>query len=355
MVIDVVKIFLPAVIAFGIGIFITPFLTNYLYSQKMWKKKAGKIASNGEEAVIFNQLHKEKEVGTPRMGGAVIWISSLITIIGIWILAKLIPTELTFKMDFLSRNQTWIPFFALMFGSLLGLIDDFLEVKNESEKNGGLPLKKRLLAVGAIGLLAGAWFFFKLEISGINLPVFGVFEIGWLFIPFFALVTLAIYSGGIIDGLDGLAGGIFAIIFSAYSIIAFFLEQINLAAFCAMIAGATLAFLWFNIPPARFYMSETGTMGLTLTLAIVAFMTDTLGMGYGIMVLPIIAFPLVATSFSNILQITSKKFRGKKIFLVAPIHHHFEAIGWPSYKVTMRFWIIGIISALIGVIMALIW
>ncbi len=356
MIIDTVKVIAPAIIAFSIGIGITPFLTEYLYKNKMWKKRAGKIAMDGKEAEVFNSLHKEKEVGTPRMGGVVIWLSATLTIVGIWIIAKLAPSDLTSKIDFLSRNQTWIPFFTLIIGSLIGLFDDFLEVQNSSSNNnGGLSLKKRLLAVIILGLLAGSWFYFKLDITGINLPVFGILNLGWLFVPFFALVTLVIYSGGIIDGIDGLAGGVFAIMFSAYATIAFFLEQINLAAFCAMLSGAILAFLWFNIPPARFYMSETGTMGLTLTLSVVAFMTDTLGNGYGILILPIVAFPLIATSFSNIIQIASKKFRGKKIFLVAPIHHHFEALGWPAYKVTMRFWVISVIFALIGVIPALIW
>lgn len=122
-----------------------------------------------------------------------------------------------------------------------------------------------------------------------------------------------------------------------------------------MVVGGILAFLWFNIPPARFYMSETGTMGLTLTLAVVAFMTDSLGRGYGVLALPIIGIPLVLASASVIIQILSKKFRkGKKVFLVAPIHHHFEAKGWPSYKVTMRFWIISVVFAILGVTLAII-
>ena len=356
MILDTVKVFLPAVIAFILGIAMTPIVAGFLYKHQMWKKKAGKIAYDGKEATVFNGLHKEKEVGTPRMGGMIIWLSAFLTILGIWIISKISPSEAILKIDFLSRDQTWLPFFTLIIGSLVGLIDDFLETKGSVEKiSMGLSLKKRLLVVGLIGALIGFWFFFKLDVRGINIPGWGIFELGWLFIPFFALVTLAIYSGGVIDGIDGLAGGIFAIIFSAYTAIAFTLNQINLAAFCAMLTGAILAFLWFNIPPARFYMSETGTMGLTLTLAVVAFITDTLGGGYGIIVLPIIAFPLVATTLSNIIQITSKKFRGKKVFLVAPIHHHFEALGWPAYKVVMRFWVIGVIFAFIGVILTLFW
>jgi len=356
MILDTVKVFLPAVIAFVIGIALTPLIAGFLYKNRMWKKKAGKIGYDGKEATVFNELHKEKEVGTPRMGGVIIWLSAFLTIAGIWIISKIFPTEAILKIDFLSRDQTWLPFFTLIVGSLVGLIDDFLEINGDTQKMSvGLSLKKRLIIVGLIGVLIGFWFFFKLDVTGINIPGWGIFELGWLLIPFFALVTLAIYSGGVIDGIDGLAGGIFATIFSAYTAIAFTLNQINLAAFCAMLTGAILAFLWFNIPPARFYMSETGTMGLTITLSVVAFITDTLGGGYGIIVLPIIAFPLVATSLSSIIQVTSKKLRGKKVFLIAPIHHHFEALGWPAYKVVMRFWVIGVIFALIGVILTLIW
>lgn len=355
MIVDIVKISLPAVISFCVGIGFTPILTNFLYKKKMWKKRSGKVDMNGKETTLFNQIHKDREVGIPRMGGIVIWFSAAFTIGGMWFASVILPIELTVKMDFFSRDQTWIPFFALILGSLVGLIDDYLEVNNEESKNGngGLSLKKRISIVVLIGLLVGSWFYFKLGVSGINIPFWGIFELSWFFIPFFAIITLGLYSGGVIDGIDGLAGGILATIFAGYSVIAFSLEQINLAAFCAMLTGAILAFLWFNIPPARFYMSETGTMGLTITLAIVAFMTDALGEGYGILVLPIIAFPLVATSLSNIIQISSKKFRGKKVFLLAPIHHHFEALGWPSYKVTMRFWVIGVIFALTGVILAL--
>lgn len=358
MIIDIVKVFLPAVGAFVLGILITPILTNYLYSHQMWKKKAGKTALDGTEAVIFNELHKEKEINTPRMGGIVIWFSSAAVIIGIWLIARFFPNEITTKLDFLSRNQTWVPLATLLLGAFAGLIDDYLEIKGskkEGNKNGGLSLKKRLIIVSVIALLCAWWFYAKLDVVGIGLPFgFGEFYLGPLFILLFLATALFVYAGGVIDGLDGLAGGVFATMFAAYGGIAFYQQQIDLAAFCATIAGGILAFLWFNIPPARFYMSETGTMGLTITLTVVAFMTDRLGEGYGFLVLPVIALPLVVTVLSNILQVASKKIRGKKIFLVAPLHHHFEAIGWPAYKVTMRYWIFSLICAILGITLALI-
>ena len=207
-----------------------------------------------------------------------------------------------------------------------------------------------------LALFGALWFFYKLDVVALGLPEAfgGSIYFGWLIIPLFVAVTVFIYSGGVIDGLDGLAGGIFGIMYGAYAVIAFNQDQINLAAFCAVVAGSILEFLWFNIPPARYYMSETGSMALTVTLAVVAFMTDELGGGHGLFVLPIIALLLVLTTVSVMLQIVSKKFRkGKKIFLIAPLHHHFEATGWPSYKVTMRYWVMGVVVAILGIIIAL--
>jgi phospho-N-acetylmuramoyl-pentapeptide-transferase len=355
IVLDLAKVFIPSVLAFVVGIGITPMLTNYLYANKMWKKKAGKVAPDGSATPIFNSLHKDKEVGTPKMGGVVIWASTFIVVSLLWVLSELTAYSIFDKLVFFSRNQTWIPLTALVLGSLVGLIDDFLEVRGNGDYiAGGLSLKKRLLVVALIALACACWFYFKLGVLTIGFPIVGEITLGYLFIPLFVIVALGIYSGGVIDGIDGLAGGIFATMFAAYAAVAFFQSQIDLAAFCATIVGGTLAFLWFNIPPARFYMSETGTMGLTITLSIVAFMTDSLGKGHGLIALPIIAAPLIATTASDVIQIFSKRFRGKKVFLVAPLHHHFEALGWPGYKVTMRFWIVGVVFAILGIVIALV-
>ncbi len=359
MVSDIVKVFIPTALAFLLGIALTPILTHYLYKYRMWKKVGGKRDYSGNETVIFNSLHKEGEIATPRLGGVIIWGSATVVILTLWGLARLFPIDYFIKLDFLSRSQTWLPLFTLVAGSLIGLVDDLFEIRGGGgagkQPSGGLSLSLRLFLVRAISLFVAWGFYEKLGVHAISVPFSHQLDLGLFFIPFFVLVTLFLYAGGIIDGIDGLAGGIFASIFSAYAIIAFYQSEINLAAFAATISGAILAFLWFNIPPARFYMSETGTMGLTITLAVIAFFTDQKGGGYGVVALPLIAFPLVLTVGSAILQVVSKRFRkGKKIFLVAPLHHHFEALGWPSYKVTMRYWIIGIVCALVGVIVALI-
>ncbi|HEX9608934.1 MAG TPA: hypothetical protein VGA06_01845, partial [Candidatus Paceibacterota bacterium] len=305
---------------------------------------------------VFNKLHQNKEVGTPRMGGIVIWASAALTILGMWAAARFFPAELTQKLDFFSRSQTWLPLFTLFAGSTVGFVDDLLEVRGSSSlyKPGGLPLRLRLLFVGLVGLFVAWWFYTKLDISSIGLPFNVPFELGVFFVPFFVLVVLAVYAAGVIDGIDGLSGGVFATIFATYAGIAFYQQQVDLAAFSAMLTGGILAFLWFNIPPARFYMSETGTMGLTITLVTVAFMTDTLGEGHGVFVLPIIGLLLVVTVLSNIVQVFWKKVFGRKLLRIAPLHHHFEALGWPGHKVTMRYWVIGIIVGIIGFIIALI-
>ena len=136
--------------------------------------------------------------------------------------------------------------------------------------------------------------------------------------------------------------------YAAYGLIALVDGKIALAAFCGTIVGALLAFLWFNIYPARFFMGDTGSTALGMTLAVIAFLTNTVA------VLPIIGFIFVLEAASVIIQIISKKFFKKKVFLSTPIHHHFEALGWPETKVTMRFWVISAVMAIIGVMIALI-
>lgn len=347
--INALKVFAPSAIAFFIGIGLTPFLTDFLYKHKMWKKKVGKQDLNGNDTPIFNKLHEKKDTGTPRMGGIIIWASTGITVLLFW-LASVIWAEnpLLQKLNFLSRNQTWLPLFTLIFASLIGLADDIMQVVGNGDKKSGLAFRWRLLVVTLLGLIGGLWFYTRLDFM-LDIPFWHPISLGLWIIPLFIVVIVSLFSSGVIDGLDGLSGGIMAIIFAAYGAIALFQDQIDLAAFCMVVSGSTLAFLWFNIPPARFYMTETGILGLTTALAVVAFLT------HSVLVLPIIAFPLLATAVSVIIQLASKKFRhGKKVFLVAPLHHHFEAIGWPATKVVMRYWVITVVTAIIGIVVALI-
>ncbi len=340
---NVIKVFGLASIASVIAILWCPLLINFLYKHQLWKKSARQKAISGEDAVVFNSLHKEKEVGTPRMGGLLIWITVLLVIFIFYFLSLIFSGTWLSQLNFLSRSQTWLPLFTLVVASIIGLFDDILQIFGKGKYiGGGLSLKKRLFMVMLLGLIGALWFYQKLGWDVIYIPFIGDISIGLWYVPLFITVMVACWSGGVIDGLDGLAGGVFASIFGAFTIIAFSQGKIDLAAFCAVIAGTLFAFLWFNIPPARFYMGETGMLGLTTVLSVVAFLTDS------VYVLPIIAGLLVIEVSSVIIQLLSKKFRKKKIFLSTPIHHHFEAIGWPSYKVTMRFWIVGIVLAIMG-------
>lgn len=343
-----IQALVPATTGFIVGILITPIVAHYLYHYQAWKKKAGKQSLDGTNAQVFNTLHREHEVRAPRMGGIVVWGSILITATLYSLIGRVVPMVEPF--DFLSRSQTWVPIAALLVGAIVGLIDDMLVIRPSGE---GLRLRMRLLIVITLGTTIGIWFYAKLGVTAVNLPFHAPLEIGWLVVPLFILLSLFLYASGVIDGIDGLSGGVFSSVFASYAMIAYAQGQTDLAALCAVTVGGLLAFLWFNVPPARFYMTDTGTMALTLMLAVVIFMTDRLGGGIGIAAFPIIGLLLVATVASDVLQITWKRVWGRKLFRVAPLHHHFEALGWSGPKVVMRYWILSIICAFAGVIFAL--
>jgi phospho-N-acetylmuramoyl-pentapeptide-transferase len=347
MYLDLLKITIPTIIAFFIGILITPSFSNFFYKNKMWKKKP---RSEDVQSYTFKEIHKqkkEKEISTPCVGGSIIWSSVLITVFLVYVISLIFPGEVLNKFNFLSRSQTLLPLGVFVFGALLGLIDDLLEISGRSDitRSKKWYTKLKIFTIILISFLVGLWFYTKLGMDSVHIPFGDFWYLGIFIIPFFILVALSTFSGGVIDGIDGLSGGVLISIFSAFTVIAYTNNQIDLATLSAVITGALLAFLWFNIPPARFYMGETGMMPLTLIIAVFAFFTDS------VLILPIIAFPLVVTSLSVILQMSFRKWgNGKKLFRVAPLHHHFEAIGWPTYKVTMRYWVLSIIFSIIGII-----
>lgn len=339
---NVIRVFSITGITFLLAFIWTPVLTHFLY-----KYKLGKSIRN-EGSPVYTKIHKKKE-GTPTMGGILIWLSVVVTIL-VFYLMSLLEVPYLSKLNFLTRPQTLLPLGSLILAALIGLVDDFLNIYKIGPKGGGMRMRVRLGLYALIASGGAYWFFVKLGWDTIHIPAFGDVSIGLWYVPLFIVVIVATsFSVNEADGLDGLAGGILLNSFGAYAVIAFMQGRIELAIFCGAIVGALLAFLWFNIYPARFFMGDTGSMSLGVTLGVVALLTNT------VLVLPIIAFPLVLESLSVLIQLPYKKITGgKKIFHSTPIHHHFEAIGWPEPKVVMRFWVISLISATLGVIIALV-
>ena len=335
---NIVRIFTVGMLAFFINLIITFFWTKILYKYF----KPGKEIEK-QDTPVFNALHKKKE-GTPTMGGLPIWV----TVAGLTIFFSLLAGAVDgfwSRVNFLSRSQTLLPLGFLIFAGLVGMLDDMLGVF----KRGGMRMSRRLLLYLAVAAVGAWWFYFKLDWDVVNVPFLGDYSTGWLYIPYFIFIVAATaFSMNETDGLDGLSGGVFLTIFGALTAIAFDQGRMDLAVFLTAIIGALVGFLWFNIYPARFFMGDTGVMSLGFIVGVVALLTNTA------LLLPIIAVIPLVESLSVIIQTASKKIRGKKIFPSTPIHHTFEAIGWPETQVTMRFWMISAVGAIIGLIIFLV-
>lgn len=320
-------------LGFVFSMLITPIYTTLAYKYQWWKRPRT-TAITGEKATEFQKLHASKhERHIPTMAG-------LIMVAGVSIVTIL------FNLD---RGQTWLPLAAMVGAGLVGLLDDYINIKGDGKGVAGLRSKLKFMLIAAVALVGGWWFFAKNGIDSFNMPWIGEVTVGWLIVPIFMLVVIATANAvNMSDGLDGLAGGLLATAFAAYAVIALLQGNYGIAAFCLTMVGSLLAYVWFNIFPARFFMGDVGSFALGTALGVVAMMTNTL------VLLPVIGLVFVAEAGSVILQIASKKLRhGKKIFRISPIHHHFEAIGWPETKVTMRFWVIGQVAAVLGLLLAI--
>lgn len=339
---ELMKILILTAVSFVLAMVWTPGLTHFLY-----KHKLGKQIRSSDSAPIFYSHHAKKS-GTPTMGGILIWFTTIVLAFVFYELSRVFPNSKIAELNFLTRSQTLLPLGALVVSAIVGLFDDILNIKRIGPNGGGMGMKFQILLFSIIAFFGALWFFFKLDWDILHIPFFGNIDVGWWYIPLFMFVIVATsFSVNEIDGLDGLAGGVLMTTFVAYAGIAMMMGKTDLAAMSGVIAGALFAFLWFNVPPARFFMGDTGSMSLGVTLGIIAMLTNTA------LLLPIIGFPFVLVSMSVIIQLTSKKFRGKKVFLSTPLHHHFEAVGWPESKVVMRFWVIASLCAIVGVIIAM--
>ena len=343
-VVNVLRIFIVAAVSFFAALIITPFWTNVLRQYNFSKKRVVRE----DVAPIFSKLHQKKQ-GTPLGGGVIIWGTVLIVISGFWLLAQIFPASPAAKLNFLSRSQTLLPLGALIVSAVLGLIDDIWSVKGKGIKGRGLRMRDRFIFYVLLGVGGAWWFYYKLDWNFINLPFLGDLTLGLWYLPFFVFMIIAsTFSANETDGLDGLLAGSALTIFSALGVIAFVQERIDLVVFIASLIGALIAFLWHNIYPAKFFMGDTGAMALGTVIGVVAMFLNVP------LLLIVIGIIFVIESGSVLIQLWSKKFRGRKIFLSTPIHHHFEALGWPETQVTMRFWMISAIGAIIGLIIFLV-
>lgn len=323
---------LLALAGFLFSMVLTPFYTHFAYKYKFWKKQK-KTTVDGKALPVMTKLHAHKfKREFPTMAG-------LVGVIAV--------TAVTWLFN-LDRGQTWLPLVGFLGGALVGVIDDCINIFGSGRGAAGLRGPVKFFLITVVGLVLGWYFAVKLGWTSILIPFVGDLQIGIVgMILVFAFAVVATSNAvNISDGLDGLSGGLAMMSYGAFGIIALFQGQMLLFGFCLTVVGWLLSYVWFNVPPARFMMGDTGSFALGAGLGVVAMMTNSF------LLLPIIGLPFVVEAGSSLLQLASKKFFGKKIFISAPLHHHLEAKGWGEAKIVMRFWIIAGVCAILGIFIA---
>lgn len=339
---NLIAIFGWSTLTFLMTLALTPIYLKLAHKLKLGKQIRD-TSVDGKSAEFFQKLHAKKS-GTPTMGGIAMWGSVALIVI----LSRVLSFFGIIPKSLLSRGEVYLPMFTLIAVGILGAVDDFFNIKNIGGAK-GIKARPKFLLLLLFAVVGAIWFYYKLGFSTIHIPRLGDFEIGMWYIPLFILVIVATSNAvNITDGLDGLAGGLLMLAFGAFAAIAYAQGLIILAIFCGVIIGSILAFLWHNVPPALFYMGDTGALAYGATLGVIAMMTNSL------VILLIVGFVFILETLSVIIQLLSKYFFKKKVFLIAPLHHHFEKKGWGEAKITMRFWIIGGMFAVIGTIIGLI-
>jgi len=340
IVFQVVRMLILLAISFCVAFLAAPLFIRLLTKLDLRKKNI----RDASTAPVYSALHQNK-CQTPTMGGVIIW-GTVIGLALIFLLLNKLSDGFWSYFNFVNRSQTYLPLATMLIAGLIGLFDDLMGIFKIGPKGGGLQMRVKIILYTLVAFVGACWFYFRLGWSTFYVPFLGYFEIGWWYLPIFIFIIVATaFSANETDGLDGLAGGTLLFAFASLIVISFVLGRYDLAAMETVTLGALLAFLWFNIYPAKFFMGDTGSMSLGITLGVIAMLTNTA------LFLPFFAVILVLESLSVIVQMFSKKFFQRKIFLSTPIHHHFEAIGWPETQVTMRFWIISAMASALGLVL----
>ena len=345
---DVILIFSFGLATVTIGLFIIPYYIRFLIAYKLGKN----IRENATigKALEFMKLH-EKKWGTPTMGWAIILL-----VVFFMVASSLLLQKLWFMNHSLfNQKETYLSLFTLATVWFLWGVDDYLNIKNIG-KSKWMSVRVKMFGLIIFATLWALWFYYKLGwgltdaqghfVRSLSIPFWQNIKLGWYFIPLFIFVIVAgSNSVNITDGLDGLAGGLLLFNYLVYAYICYDQWLLLLATLCVTIIWALIAFLWFNIKPARFYLGDVGSLALWANLWIMAMLTNTL------FVIVIIGAVFILETLSVIIQLTSKKFRKwKKVFKIAPYHHHLEAIGWSEETIVFRMWLISMILSVIGII-----
>jgi phospho-N-acetylmuramoyl-pentapeptide-transferase len=370
---QLLKVIIFGFFGYFLAIFWAPYLIKLLVWLKFWKKRNKTKSILGTELEVTKSFYEKDEATTkvPRSGGLLIWITTLAIALFFWFIFKIFQTDIgnhpiALFLNFVNRKQTFIPIGVMFFGAILGFVDDALSTLDSGGNYmaGGLKLSYRIGFVSIISLVVGLWFRLQIKFNNfIIIPKLLEFQdildslkslIGnstinnfldiWLYILAILTFLVFFWSSSVIDGFDGLAAGTLIPIYTTFTIIAFDKEFYSLATFLSVMTGATIAYLWFNLPPAKFYMGDTGSASLLLTLGTVALFMNTLYL------LPIAGIMLILTSLSNIFQVFSIKFFKKKLLKAAPLHHHFEALGYSHFKISVSYWLVSIVFCILTLI-----
>lgn len=324
---------------------IIPFI-DLLYKIRFYKSKT---AITGKTKNIATE-HIKSKARTPEGGGLIILVVVSLVFALIFPLIKLLGVYIT-NVYPINAEITIIFFTFLSFG-LLGLYDDiigFFELDRDVTGFAGLKTAHKFAIQGILGLTIGAMLYYQLGISILNIPFIGVFDLGILYIPLAAILVVGFSNSvNITDGLDGLAGGLLLITLFGFWILSASILDTPLSIFLALWIGALIAFLYFNVLPARIFMGDVGALAFGATLAVVGLLIGK------IVALIVMGSPFIITGLTSFLQILSVKIRGKRLFPVAPLHYWLLRLGWPESKIVFRAWLAGIMVVVFGVWLAVI-